>query len=78
VYVKTGVGVFERREVGVSRQDTRQVVIHKGLAAGEEVVSDNLLLLARTFRLAESETQGASSEPKDTTPAGEAPVRKAP
>jgi membrane fusion protein, heavy metal efflux system len=78
VYVKTGVGVFERREVGVSRQDTRQVVIHKGLAAGEEVVSDNLLLLARTFRLAESETQGASSAPKDTAPAPQAPVRKTP
>ncbi|MFN7445344.1 MAG: efflux RND transporter periplasmic adaptor subunit [Curvibacter sp.] len=63
VFVQTRPGEFERRRVEISYEGTRDVVISAGLAAGEQVVSENALLLARQFRLARAEALPASAAP---------------
>ena len=45
------VGVFEQRSVKISWQSTAQAVVASGLEVGERVVSQNMLLLARQFRI---------------------------
>lgn len=55
VLVQTEPGVFERREVWLSYEGSREVVVSRGLEAGEQVVSENSLLLTRQFRLAQEE-----------------------
>ena len=69
VFVQTRTGEFEPREVELAYEGAKQVVIASGLKAGEQVVSDNALLLARLLRLA----QEASKTP--VTP--ETPENKA-
>ena len=61
VFVQTAPGVFERREVRVSLQGPTQAIVSGGLEVGERVVSENLLLLARQFRLAQEEARPASA-----------------
>ena len=39
--------------MAVGYQDPRIAVISRGLEAGEQVVTDNMLLLARQFRIAQ-------------------------
>lgn len=56
VFVQVSPGVFEPREVKLSYQGPTQAVVSSGLEVGERVVSDNLLLLARQFRLAQEES----------------------
>lgn len=51
VFVQSEVGVFEPREVELGFEGPKQVLVTKGLAAGELVVSDNTLLLARLWRM---------------------------
>ena len=53
VFVQTQAGEFEPREVELAYEGSKQVVITSGLKPGEQVVSDNALLLARLFRLAQ-------------------------
>ncbi len=49
VYVQVQPGLFEPRRVKVGYQGPREVVLTDGLQVGEQVVSDNALLLAREF-----------------------------
>ncbi|MDP3701162.1 MAG: efflux RND transporter periplasmic adaptor subunit [Hylemonella sp.] len=62
VFVQTQPGTFEPRRVELSYEGAREVVITSGLQAGEQVVTDNALLLARQFRLAETEARPAAAE----------------
>lgn len=55
VFVQSAPGVFEPREVRLGFQGPTQVVVSGGLEVGELVVSENLLLLARQFKLAQEE-----------------------
>ena len=55
VFVQTQPGLFEPREVQLGYQGPREVVVSHGLEVGEQVVSNNVLLLARQFRLAQEE-----------------------
>ncbi|MEY4726397.1 MAG: hypothetical protein RLZ36_1024 [Pseudomonadota bacterium] len=62
-YVQTEVGVFEPRQVKLGYEGTQQVLIVDGVKAGEWVVKDNSLLLAREFRIAQ-ENAHKPAEPK--------------
>ena len=53
VFVQTAANTFEPREVELGYEGPKDVVISKGLKAGEMVVSDNTLLLARLWRLSQ-------------------------
>ncbi|MFM2427978.1 MAG: hypothetical protein RL707_1805 [Pseudomonadota bacterium] len=61
-YVQTEPGVFEPRRVKLGYEGLLEVLIVDGVQAGELVVKDNSLLLAREFRIAQEEAQ------KVTTP----------
>ena len=60
VMVQVQPGVFETREVQLSYQGPRETVVSQGLEAGEQIVSENMLLLAREFRTAQDEAQPAA------------------
>jgi cobalt-zinc-cadmium efflux system membrane fusion protein len=51
-YVQTEAGVYEPRRVKLGYEGIQQVLIVEGVQAGERVVKDNGLLLAREFRIA--------------------------
>ena len=55
VQVQVQPGVFESREVLLSYQGPRVTVVSQGLEVGDQVVSENVLLLARQFRMAQDE-----------------------
>lgn len=84
VFVQGAAGTFEPREVELGYEGSKTVVISSGLKAGEQVVSDNTLLLARLWRLSkESATVPASAAPnpqatssKDYQPASAQDVKK--
>ncbi len=57
VFTQTATGKFERREVTIAFEDAKTVVVASGLKAGEQVVSDNTLLLARLWRLSQDSAQ---------------------
>ncbi len=61
VMVQVQPGVFEPREVKLGYEGPQEVLISRGLEVGEQVVSENTLLLARQFRIAREE---ASAEQK--------------
>ncbi len=52
VMVEVGPGSFEQREVSVGYQGQGETLVTQGLAAGDKVVHQNMLLLARQYRLA--------------------------
>ena len=52
VFVQVEPGVFEPRRVTIGTLGNREVVLSAGLQVGEQVVSDNALLLAREFAVA--------------------------
>ncbi len=54
-YVQTEPGVFEPRQVKLGYEGQQEVLIVDGVQAGELVVKDNSLLLAREFRNAQDE-----------------------
>ena len=56
-YVQTEPGVFEPRLVKLGYEGLREVLITEGVKAGEWVVKENSLLLAREFRIAQEEAQ---------------------
>jgi len=61
VFVQPRPGEFEPREVELSYEGQREVVVAAGLKEGEPVVSENALLLARLFRMAQNEAQSAAA-----------------
>lgn len=66
VLVQVQPGVFEIREVTMSYQGPRDSVVASGLEVGEQIVSENMLLLARMFRNAQEEARpvaGSASKP---------------
>jgi cobalt-zinc-cadmium efflux system membrane fusion protein len=62
-YVQTEAGVYEPRRVKLGYQGIQQVLIVDGIRAGELIVKDNGLLLAREFRIAQENAQ-KPAEPK--------------
>jgi cobalt-zinc-cadmium efflux system membrane fusion protein len=66
VMVQTQPGVFESRDVTLSYQGPRETVVSSGLEAGEQVVSENMLLLVREFRIAQSDAKPAAKTPENT------------
>ena len=52
-YVQTEVGVYEPRRVKLGYEGIKEVLIVEGVQAGELIVKDNGLLLAREFRIAQ-------------------------
>lgn len=61
VFVQSQPGVFEPRDVKVSYEDAKQVLLGEGLKSGEQVVVQNGLLLARELRIAQDAAH--SNEP---------------
>jgi cobalt-zinc-cadmium efflux system membrane fusion protein len=55
VFVQAAPGVYEPRDVKIAWQGPKQVLVSRGLEVGEQVVSGNMLLLARMYRLAQDE-----------------------
>jgi cobalt-zinc-cadmium efflux system membrane fusion protein len=60
VFVQSQPGVFESRDVIVSYGGAKQVLLSEGLKAGEQVVSQNGLLLARELLIAQETAKVAS------------------
>jgi cobalt-zinc-cadmium efflux system membrane fusion protein len=56
-YVQTEPGTFEPRLVKLGYEGLQEVLVTSGLQAGELVVKDNSLLLAREFRNAQEEAK---------------------
>lgn len=61
VFVQVRPGEFEPRKVELSYEGSHEVVISSGLQAGEQVVTENALLLSRQFRLARGEASRAAA-----------------
>ena len=77
VFVQTAPGAFEPREVKLGWQGPQQVLVSSGLEVGEQVVSGNMLLLARMYRLAIEEskpTGGAAAASASATASNPAPA----
>lgn len=64
VYVQTKPGVFEAREVELGYQGPQEVVVSSGLEVGDQVVAENVLLLARLMADIQSETSAAPVAPE--------------
>ncbi|MCE4557709.1 efflux RND transporter periplasmic adaptor subunit [Roseateles cellulosilyticus] len=62
VFVSPKQGVFEAREVEQGAASGQQVVLRRGLEAGEQVVTDNALLLDRQMSVAQASAQPASAK----------------
>ncbi len=61
VMLEVAPGTFEQREVGVGYQGQGETLVTHGLAAGDKVVNQNMLMLARQYRLAVDAVRPASS-----------------
>jgi cobalt-zinc-cadmium efflux system membrane fusion protein len=61
VFVQSQPGVFEPRDVKVSYEGAQRVLLSSGLKEGEQVVSQNGLLLARELRIAQEAAHAAES-----------------
>jgi len=57
VFVQVSPGVFEGREITRSYEGSAVAVVSRGLNAGEQVVSENALLLGKQFRVANEEAK---------------------
>lgn len=70
VFVQSTAGVFEPREVVLGFEGPKVVLVTKGLTAGESVVSENTLLLARLWRMSRDNTpQAPASKASETSTA---------
>ncbi|MDB5964857.1 MAG: efflux transporter periplasmic adaptor subunit [Polaromonas sp.] len=69
VLVQVQPGVFESRDVELSYQGPRETVVSRGLEAGDQVVSENTLLLAREFRSAQDDASIAAGSEKKSAAA---------
>ena len=63
VMVQIQPGVFESREVTLSYQGPRDTAVASGLEVGEQVVSENMLLLLNEFRGAQNDATAAVKAP---------------
>jgi len=63
VMVQTQPGVFESREVTLSYQGPRDTAVATGLEVGEQVVSENMLLLLNEFRGAQNDATASVKAP---------------
>ncbi len=61
VFVQGAAGLFETRDVTVFHEGPQRVLLSAGLKAGEQVVSENGLLLARELRLAQEAVHTTSA-----------------
>lgn len=61
VFVQGATGLFEARDVTVFHEGPQRVLLSAGLKAGEQVVSENGLLLARELRLAQEAAHTSSA-----------------
>jgi cobalt-zinc-cadmium efflux system membrane fusion protein len=61
VFVQMEPGVFEPRKVKVAHEGLSEVLISEGLKAGEQVVKQNSLMLAREFKSAREALEGKPS-----------------
>lgn len=61
-YVQTEPGVFEPRHVKLGYEGLQDVLIVDGVNAGEQVVIENSLLLAREFRIAKEEANKTTAQ----------------
>jgi len=61
VYVQVQPGIFEPRRVTMGHMGPKEVVLSAGLQAGEQVVGDNALLLAREFGVANENAGNSAS-----------------
>ena len=68
VFVQTGPGRFERREVQLAYEGSKDVVLREGVRPGEKLVSENTLLLARTYSSAREEARAATPAAGDKKP----------
>lgn len=59
VFVEREAGVFEPRTVTLGHEGPREVIVTQGLAAGDKVVTQNVLLLARQFHMMAEEAQAS-------------------
>jgi cobalt-zinc-cadmium efflux system membrane fusion protein len=66
VFVQSAANAFEPRDVEVAHEGAKDVVISKGLKAGDMVVTDNTLLLGRLWRL--SQDNASIGAPSATSP----------
>jgi membrane fusion protein, heavy metal efflux system len=57
VFVQSQPGVFEPRDVKVAHEGANKVLLSEGLKEGEQVVSQNGLLLSRELRIAQDNAQ---------------------
>lgn len=73
VFVQTRPGEFERRAVELDYEGPKEVILSQGVKAGEQVVVENALLLARLLRLAEEEARA----PDKPAPAAAKPASAA-
>ena len=60
VFVQAKPGEFEPRLVELAYEGPRDVVISSGLQVGEQVVAENVLLLARQFQLVQEEARSSA------------------
>lgn len=60
VFVQTQPGEFESRRIELSYEGSQEVVVSEGLKPGEQVVTENALLLARQFGLARAGSTAAT------------------
>lgn len=63
VYVEKSKGVFEPRQVKAKPQGSTSMLIRSGLSAGEAVVANNVLLLARQYRGAQERLERGEGQP---------------
>ena len=68
VFVQSAPGVFEPRSIVVLYEGPKEVLISEGLQAGERVVVQNGLLLARELRNAQDEAQQKPMNPVANKP----------
>lgn len=61
VFVKTAADTFEPRTVKLSYEGSKVSIVSSGLQANEQVVSENSLLLAREFRVAEETAKNTAA-----------------
>ena len=76
VFLQIQPGVFESREVTLSYTGPREIVVSRGLEVGDQVVSDNTLLLAHQFGAAQ-EDDSAPTPAAQPAPAASAAAKAA-
>lgn len=64
VYVQREAGVFEPRTVTLGHEGPRDAIVATGLTAGDKIVTQNVLLLARQFQMIAEDTAVKKDAPQ--------------